>query len=246
MRGEVMNNRVFITGGAKGIGRSMVRAFAQSGRTVAFTYNKSKTEALALVSELDGRAFALCADLSDPMQCRMAAQEAAAWLGGIDVLINNAGIAQQKLFTDISDKDWLDMLNVNLSSAFYITREALPYMIRQKSGRIINISSIWGICGASCEVHYSAAKAGLIGMTKALAAEIAPSGITVNCIAPGVIATDMSLSLGEETMRLVTEGIPAGRLGTPDEVAQTALFLASEGAQYITGQVISINGGMLM
>ena len=163
--------------------------------------------------------------------------------GGVDVLVNNAGIAQTKLFTDITDDEWNRMISVNLSSAFYCCRSALPYMIRQKYGRIINISSMWGQVGGSCEVHYSAAKAGVIGLTKALAMEEGLSGITVNCIAPGVIKTDMTSHLTDEDLSELKNETPTGTIGTPSDIARAVLFLADEGSSFITGQVLGVNGG---
>ena len=238
-----MTQNVLITGGAGGIGQGMVKSFIKAGFNVCFTYNKSGDAAREL-SALG--ACAVKADLSLPDGCIGACREALENMGRIDVLVNNAGVSQQKLFTDITDSDWKRMISVDLSAPFYITRELLPPMIRRKYGRIINISSMWGVCGASCEVHYSAAKAGLIGMTKALAAELAPSGITVNAIAPGVIDTNMFKELGSETMSLVLDDIPVGRVGTPEDVARCALFLASRDASFITGQVLGVNGGMVI
>ena len=162
------------------------------------------------------------------------------------MLVNNAGVAQQKLFQDITDDDWRHMMGVNLDGVFYLTRAFLPAMIRQKAGRIINISSIWGVCGASCEVHYSASKAAVAGMTKALAKEVGPSGITVNCIAPGVIQTPMLACFSEEDLKELASQTPMGRLGTGDDVAQLALFLASGKADFITGQVICADGGFAL
>lgn len=238
-----MSKNAFITGGSRGIGKDLVLAFSKAGYNVCFTYNTGHEQAQKLVGS---NIFSVNADLSSPAQCRAAAQKAKSLLGHIDVLINNAGISQQKLFTDITDNDWQSMVAVNLSAPFYIIREILPSMIARKGGRIINISSMWGVCGASCEVHYSAVKAGLIGMTKALAAEVAPSGITVNAIAPGVIDTDMYKQLGKDTMELVLEDIPVGRIGAPGDISHAALFLADERAGYITGQVLGINGGMVI
>ena len=163
--------------------------------------------------------------------------------GQVDVLINNAGVAQQKLFQDISDDDWRKMTGVNLDGVFYLTRALLPAMIRRQKGRIINISSMWGVVGASCEVHYSAAKAAVIGMTKALAKEVGPSGITVNCIAPGVIKTPMLDSFSEEDLQNLADETPVGRLGTGGDVANLALFLADDKADFITGQTVSVDGG---
>ena len=166
--------------------------------------------------------------------------------GEIDLLVNNAGIAQQKLFTDITDSDWDKMIGTDLSGTFYACREALPYMIRQKSGKIINVSSMWGQTGASCEVHYSAAKAGVIGLTKALAKEVGPSGIMVNCVCPGVVDTDMMSSFSKEDVDALTEEIPLGRIASADDIARVISFLASDDADYITGQIIPVNGGFVI
>ena len=167
-------------------------------------------------------------------------------LGRVDVLVSNAGIAQQKLFTDITPEEWQHMLDVNLSGAFHLCQLALPGMIRRKQGRILTVSSMWGQTGGSCEVHYSAAKAGLIGLTKALAKEEGPSGITVNCVAPGVIETDMMAAFTAEDKAALAEETPVGRLGTPEEVAKLLVFLAGEDAGYITGQVFGVNGGLVI
>lgn len=166
--------------------------------------------------------------------------------GGVDILINNAGVAQQKLFTDITAEDWAAMIGVNLTGVFHCTQAALPYMIRQKRGSIVNVSSIWGLCGASCEVHYSAAKAGVIGLTKALAKELGPSHITVNCVAPGVIDTEMNGGLDSEALAALAEETPLGRIGTAEEVAESVWFLAGGGAPFLTGQVIQPNGGIVI
>lgn len=233
--------KVLISGGSRGIGRACVEEFIKNGDSVAFIYKSSHDRARALATELG--AIAICADLSASADASRAAEEAISALGGIDVLINNAGISQFKLFTDISDEDWQSMINTNLSSAFYLTRSVLPYMISQKSGRIINIGSMWGKIGASCEVHYSAAKAGLRGMTLALAKEVAPSGITVNAIEPGVIKTDMNASLSDEAIAELCEQTPLGRIGDPDDISALARFLASDEASFITGQIIGVDGG---
>ena len=166
--------------------------------------------------------------------------------GGVDVLINNAGVSSQKLFTDITDDDWRKTIGVNLDGVFYCCREALPRMISQKSGVIVNISSMWGEVGASCEVHYSASKSGVIGLTRALAKEVAPSGIRVNCIAPGVIMTDMMNDYDDETIEELKSQTPLGRLGTPEDIASAALFLASDEASFITGQTLGVNGGFVI
>lgn len=232
---------VFITGGSRGIGAACVRLFAKSGYRVAFGYHQAHEAAKAVALETGAKA--ICADLSDPAQAVRAANEAAAFLGGVDVLCNNAGISQIKLFTELSDEDWKTMLATNLDSAFYVTREIAKGMIAAHSGRIINIGSMWGKLGASCEVHYSAAKAGLRGMTMALAKELGPSGITVNCIEPGVIATEMNAELDEKTKAELAGATPLCRMGTPEEVAAAVLFLASPEAGFITGQCIGVDGG---
>ena len=233
--------KVLITGGSRGIGAACVRAFAAQGDRVAFFYHTQKERAEALAAETG--AVALQADISDPASAQAAASRAIGELGGVDVLVNNAGIAQIKLFTDLTDADWRQMIDTNLGGAFYVTREAARRMISQKSGRIINIGSMWGKVGASCEVHYSAAKAGLRGMTMALAKELGPSGITVNCIEPGVIETEMNAMLDEETRRALCDETPLCRMGRAEEVASAVCFLASDTASFITGQIIGVDGG---
>jgi 3-oxoacyl-[acyl-carrier protein] reductase len=208
---------------------------------VAFIYRSAHEAAEKLADECS--ATAICADISKPDEAREAVAKAIEALGGIDVLVNNAGIAQIKMFCDITDEDLANMLNTNLSSAFYVTRASLPSMVSQKWGRIINIGSMWGKVGASCEVHYSASKAGLRGMTMALAKELGPSSITVNAVEPGVIATDMNASLDEQTLRELCDETPLCRIGKPEDVANLVGFLASEEASFITGQIIGVDGG---
>ncbi len=232
---------ILITGGSRGIGKATVRRFSAEGHTVAFIYNRSDEAAKALSDETG--AIAIKADISNAAEAKNAALEASARLGRIDVLINNAGISEIKLFTDISNEDWNKMLGTNLSGVFYVTREVSKAMISKKFGRIINIGSMWGKTGASCEVHYSASKAGLRGMTMALAKELGPSGITVNCIEPGVIETEMNACIDGEAMQSLIDETPLCRLGKPDDVASLAYFLASEEASFITGQIIGVDGG---
>ena len=232
---------VLITGGSRGIGAATVRAFASAGYRTAFFYLNSESAAQALAAETG--AYAIRCDIRSSESVTSACAEAKRLLGHIDVLVNNAGIAQQKLFTDITDEDWQRMLAVNLSGAFYASRAVLPGMISRRYGRIINVGSIWGQVGASCEVHYSAAKAGLIGLTKALAKEVAPSGVTVNCVCPGVIETDMLSCFSGDDLAALAEETPAGRLGTPEDVANMILWLSDEKAGFVTGQVIGVNGG---
>ena len=230
-----------ITGGSRGIGAQTVRAFTQAGYRVAFFYLNS--EAAAQVLSQETGAVAIRCDVRDAQSVRMACAEAVRQLSHIDVLVNNAGVAQQKLFTDITDEDWNAMIGTHLTGAFFVTRAVLPGMISRRYGRIINVSSIWGQVGASCETHYSAAKAGLIGLTKALAKESAPSGVTVNCICPGVIETDMLSSFTSEDLASLAEETPVGRLGTPEDIARAIVWLADEQSSFVTGQVIGINGG---
>lgn len=233
-----------ITGGSRGIGAAMVRAFSAAGYAVAFLYRQAD-DAAAVVARETG-ACAIRADVGEESDVKRAIEEARASLGHIDVLVNNAAIAGFRLFTDITTEEWNRFVSVNLNGAFYCAREVLPEMIRRKSGKIINVSSMWGQVGASCEVHYSTVKAALIGMTKALAKEVGPSGITVNCIAPGVIDTDMNRALGEQTLADLAQETPLGRLGRPEDVAACALYLAQESGDFVTGQVIGVNGGFVI
>lgn len=234
--------KILITGGTRGIGRACVERFARDGHRVAFFYHSRKQEAEEVGNLTGAKAF--CVDIADPQAAAEGVRQAVAYLDGLDVLVNNAGISQIKLFTDLTDRDWHAMLNTDLSGAFFVTREAAKNMVAAHlGGRIINIGSMWGKVGASCEVHYSAAKAGLRGMTMALAKELGPSGITVNCVEPGVIATDMNRELSDDDLHVLCDETPLGRLGTPEEVAALVSFLASPEAAFITGQCIGIDGG---
>jgi 3-oxoacyl-[acyl-carrier protein] reductase len=234
---------VLITGGSRGIGRAMVELFAKEGYRVAFTYLSSEKEAKALAEKTG--ALAIRADSEKEDEILSAVAEAEAALGGIDCLINNAAISGFSLLTDITTEEWDRFLRVNLTAPFIFSRAVLPAMIRKGQGRIVNITSMWGLVGASCEVHYSATKAGLIGFTKALAKEVGPSGITVNAIAPGVIETDMNRALSEEDLSALREETPLSRLGKPEEIARAALFLCSEDAGFITGEIMNISGGFI-
>lgn len=230
---------VLITGASRGIGEASARLFAQHGDKVYINYRTEKEKAQKLAEEIGG--VAVYADVSNSLQVK----EMLASVPDIDVLVNNAGFAQFQFFDALSDEDWHKMIDVTLSGAFYCTRGVLPSMIRKKSGAIINISSIWGLTGSACEVAYSTAKAGLIGMTKALAKEMGPSGISVNCVAPGVVETDMNKNLTNDTIKELCKETPLGRLATPEEIAKTIYFLA-EPNTFITGQIISPNGGIVI
>ena len=236
---------VLISGGDRGIGAATARAFYEAGFRVAVLYHSNAEAAAALEKQLPGITAVQC-DVASRASCELAFRTAEQALGHVDVLVSNAGIAQQKLFTDITPEEWQHMLDVNLTGAFHLCQLALPGMIRRKAGRILTVSSMWGQTGGSCEVHYSAAKAGLIGLTKALAKEEGPSGITVNCVAPGVIDTDMMAAFTAEDKAALAEETPVGRLGSADEVARLLVFLAGEDAGYITGQVFGVNGGLVI
>ncbi len=239
-----MNKVVIVTGGSRGIGASIVRVLANSGYCVMLNYNKSENEAKQIKEELtkNGKIVEICkADVRNRGEVKSLVDFTISKFGKIDVLVNNAGICQTRLFTDITDEEWDNMIQTNLTSAFYTTQEVLKYMIPRKDGCIINISSIYGTTGASCEVHYSVAKAGLDGMTKSLAKELGLSSIRVNSVAPGAIDTDMNKFLTEEEKNSLNEEIPLGRMGRTDEIASTVKWLIEN--EYTTGQVISVNGG---
>ena len=238
-----------VTGASRGIGRATAEAFARAGYQVAANYCRSKEQIEQFSAQMEREGCAVIpvqADVSDPEQVERMVQAVQQQFGHIDVLVCNAGIARQGLLTDFSPADWRQMMSVNLDGTFYCCRSVLPGMIRRQSGCIITTSSIWGITGASCEVPYSASKAAIIGLTKALAKEVGPSGIRVNCIAPGVIDTEMNGDFTPEVMQQLAEETPLGTIGTPEQVAECAYFLASEAASFVTGQVLSPNGGFLI
>jgi 3-oxoacyl-[acyl-carrier protein] reductase len=246
-QGRVSNGHtVLISGGDRGIGAAAARRFWAAGYHTALLYNKNEDAARALINELGSDCVAVRCDVGSRAACEAAWKVVVRTFGDPDVLVCNAGIAQQKLFTEITEEEWQRMLDVDLSGAFHLCQLALPAMIRRKYGRILTVSSMWGQTGGSCEVHYSAAKAGLIGLTKALAKEEGPSGITVNCVAPGVVDTDMMSTFRPEDKQALAEETPVGRLGSADEIARTLLFLAAEEAGYITGQVFGVNGGLVI
>lgn len=236
-----MSKTVLITGGSRGIGKATAQVFAQKGYQVAICCRQNTAQAQELAHQIGG--FFVQADIGDEAQVQAMTDAVLERFGTLDVLVNNAGIALQGLLTQHTTSQWQRLFDVNVNGTFYTTRNVLPHMIRRKQGSIVNLSSVWGITGASCEVGYSATKAAIIGFTKALAQEVAPSGIRVNCVAPGVIDTDMNGGLDEEALRQLQGEIPLGTMGTPQDVAHSIFFLASEDARYITGQVLSPNGG---
>ena len=238
---SIKGKRVLVTGGSRGIGKAIVKALCENGCRVVFLYEKNR-EAAKATEELTG-AEALQCDISSSHKVKDAVGAAAEKLGGIDVLVNNAGISKIGLLTDMTDEEWSRILGVNLTGSFSVTREAARYMISEQFGRIINIGSMWGKTGASCEAAYSATKAGLRGFTMALAKELGPSNITVNCIEPGVIDTEMNACLDSETLEGLKNDTPLCRIGRPEDVANAVLFLASEEASFITGQIIGVDGG---
>ena len=238
---------VLITGASRGIGAACAAAFAKAGYRVFLNGRKSIEKLNTLAGKLREQGAdceALPGDVGNPAEVRQIFDKIRQICGGVDVLVNNAGISYIGLLTDMTDKDWDRILQTNLSSVFYCSRAAVPYMVSQKSGKIINISSMWGRVGASCEVAYSATKAGMNGFTMALAKELAPSNIQVNAIACGVIDTDMNAQLDREERNSLIEEVPAGRFGTVEEVAELVLELA-EGHLYLTGQVIGLDGGFI-
>ena len=244
-----MVKTAFVTGGSRGIGAAIVRRLAAEGYAVGINYLQSKEKAEALAGELRGlgcEALAVQGDVTDHEAVAGAIRETEAAFGPVDLLVNNAGIAQNDLFQDTAYSLWRKMFAVHADGAFHAIQAVLPHMLHEKAGCIVNISSILGLRGAACEVAYSASKAAVIGLTRSLAAELAPSHIRVNCIAPGVIATDMVQGLGEDTLSALREQTLVGRLGTPEDIANAVAFFAREDADFITGQVLTVDGGFIL
>ncbi len=232
-----MEKTALITGGSRGIGAACAHALAAGGHNVVVNYLNSEKSARYLAEKLDGTAYK--ADVSDREQVtRMFHTHDA-----VDTLVCSAGVSLIKLFTDTAESEWRRLIDINLGGVINCCQAAIPYMVRNKSGRIIIISSVWGDTGASCEAVYAASKSALGGLTKSLAKELGPSGITVNCVAPGVIDTDMNAGLTAEVKKQLIQSTPLGRIGAPEDVAALVRFLASDAARFITGQVIGVDGG---
>lgn len=232
--------KIIVSGGSRGIGAEVVRRFSSLGDKVAFIYKSSEEKAKALCEQTG--AYAVRADVSDPIEACEGIKNATELIGGIDVLIINAGISHIAQICDTTNEDWMRIVNTNLSSAFYLAREASEIMVKNHFGRIITVGSIWGKCGSSCESAYSASKAGIRGLTMSLAKELAPSGITANCVEPGLINTEMNSCFDSDVIKELCDEIPAGRMGRAEEVASLIAFLASDEAAYINGQCIGIDG----
>ena len=236
-----------ITGASGGIGSSIALRRARDGFAVAACYRSDEAGIASLAAELDviGAEYKISrADVADYSQMNTVFADATEEFGGVSVLVNNAGVAQQKLFTDITEEEFDFITGVNFKGVFNCCKCAVPFMVNQKSGKIINISSMWGVYGASCETVYSATKAAVIGLTKALARELAPSNIQVNCVAPGAIDTKMNSNLSSDERAALADEIPMGRFGLPGEIAGVVSFLAGSDSDYVTAQVITADGGM--
>ncbi len=240
---------VLVTGATGGIGKAIVTAFARAGYNVALHTFSKMQKAEALCTELSQnfgiKAVAVCADISKKSEVDAMMKEVSSVFGGVDVLVNNAGISQIKMLCDVAEDEWDRMFDVNVKGAYLCTNAVTNYMVHNKWGRIVNISSVWGVAGASCEVHYSASKSALVGFTKALSKEFAPSGITVNCVCPGLIDTEMNRHLSNEELSDIVADIPVGRIGLPEDVANAVMFFADEKNSYVTGQTLNVDGGWI-
>ena len=242
-----MSRAVIVTGASHGIGRAAAVLFARKGYSTVINYHRSESEALSLARSLTQEGcsvLAVQADVSDPVQVKELFQRTEAAFGGLEILVNNAGISQTGLFTDCTPRQWDRVFGVNVKGAFLCSQQAASLFLREHRGKIVNVSSIWGITGASCEAVYSASKAALIGLTKSLAKELGPSGIRVNAVAPGVILTDMVAHVDPAVLEALREETPLERNGRPEDVAKAMVYLA--GAEFITGQILPVNGGFVI
>lgn len=238
---------IIVTGGSRGIGKCLVENFAKDGYNVVLNYNKSEKSANQIKQKLADEGYSIeifKADISKKDEVKKLVEFTLNKFENIDVLINNAGVARIHLFTDVTEEEWDEIMNTNLKSAFFTTQEVLPNMIHRKKGCIINISSVWGMVGASCETVYSASKAGINGLTKALAKELGPSNIRVNAIAPGIIDTEMNSNVDEKIKKELEKEIPLGRIGKTEDIYKCAKWLVED--SYTTGQIISPNGGWII
>lgn len=244
-----MKETVLITGSARGIGKDTALLFGKQGFQVAVHCRQNRQLAEDVANQIrqnGGKALVFCADVSREEEVNKLFEQIEEQFGDVTILVNNAAVSSQQLFTELSAEEWNVLYGVNIKGVMQVTQRALPGMIRRQSGKIVNLSSIWGLTGASCEVGYSVTKAAIIGFTKALAKELGPSNIQVNCVAPGVVDTDMNAHLDEQTLTALKEETPLGRIASPQEIAQTIFFLTSPQASFITGQVLSPNGGMVI
>lgn len=244
-----MKKIALVTGASRGIGRAIAKTLSQMDYAVCINYHQREDCARSLLAEIEaagGRAMICQADIAHRAQCEAMVQAVKDTFGPVSLLVNNAGVAGQMLFQDVTDEQWRRYFGVNIDGAFFLSRAVLPDMLHEHEGCIINISSMWGLRGASCEVVYSATKGALIAMTRSLAAELAPSHIRVNCVAPGVILTDMLSALPDGVLPQLAEETPLRRIGKVEDIAEAVAYLASDNASFVTGQVLTVDGGFIL